>query len=309
MQLAIGDRLAIALLEAKGFSARDFRVFHPGGSLGASLKHVSDLMHKGETLPLAGLDLPMQDALVVMTQKSFGCLGIVDAAGQLVGVITDGDLRRHMGENLIRASTAEIMTRKPKFTAPDALASSALEMMNASRITALFVVEKGKPGRHRARSRPVARRRGVSLHLHCAPDRMTRHAMTAGSSVAPHSRIAVWIVDSTPSPPAIPAEPATLGRECAPPRQSATPRASRLGAAPGTFGYSGEQLAPLAFALRRLQLGQRRRRLHGGNRFARKHALQLRLQLVLGRCGGGQEFPRSRRRKSSTWKWLVPPSM
>jgi arabinose-5-phosphate isomerase len=145
MQLAIGDCLAIALLEAKGFSARDFRVFHPGGSLGASLKHVSDLMHKGETLPLAGLDLPMQDALVVMTQKSFGCLGIVDAAGQLVGVITDGDLRRHMGENLIRASTAEIMTRKPKFTAPDALASSALEMMNASRITALFVVEKGKP--------------------------------------------------------------------------------------------------------------------------------------------------------------------
>ena len=145
MQLAIGDCLAIALLEAKGFSARDFRVFHPGGSLGASLKHVADLMHKGETLPIAGLDLHMREALLVMTQKAFGCLGIVDDKGQLVGVITDGDLRRHMGENLINASTAEIMTKKPKFTAPDALASSALEMMNAARITALFVVEKGKP--------------------------------------------------------------------------------------------------------------------------------------------------------------------
>ena len=145
MQLAIGDCLAIALLEAKGFSARDFRVFHPGGSLGASLKHVSDLMHKGDALPLASQDLRMQEALLVMTQKAFGCLGIVDAAGKLIGVITDGDLRRHMGEDLIKATTAEIMTPRPKSTAPDALASSALEMMNASRITSLFVVDKGRP--------------------------------------------------------------------------------------------------------------------------------------------------------------------
>ncbi len=87
----------------------------------------------------------MQEALLVMTQKSFGCLGIVDGAGKLIGVITDGDLRRHMGEDLIKATTAEIMTPRPKSTAPDALASSALEMMNASRITSLFVVDKGRP--------------------------------------------------------------------------------------------------------------------------------------------------------------------
>lgn len=145
MQLVIGDCLAVALLEAKGFSARDFRIFHPGGSLGASLKHVSDLMHKGAALPLAGLDMPMQAALLEMTQKSFGCLGIVDEKGRLAGVITDGDLRRHMGEGLIRAKARDIMTTKPKTTAPDTLASSALEMMNSSRITALFVVEKSKP--------------------------------------------------------------------------------------------------------------------------------------------------------------------
>lgn len=145
MQLVIGDCLAVALLEAKGFSARDFRTFHPGGSLGASLKHVSDLMHKGDALPLAHLDESMQSALLMMTQKSFGCIGIVDDDGCLAGVITDGDLRRHMGETLLTAPARRIMTAKPKTTSPDALASSALEMMNSSRITALFVVEKGRP--------------------------------------------------------------------------------------------------------------------------------------------------------------------
>lgn len=145
LQLVMGDCLAVALLEAKGFSARDFRVFHPGGSLGASLKHVSDLMHKGDALPLCGPDVSMEKALLIMTQKSFGCLGIVDDKGKLAGVITDGDLRRHMGEGFIRAKTREIMTRKPKTTAPETLASSALEMMNSSRITALFVLDNGCP--------------------------------------------------------------------------------------------------------------------------------------------------------------------
>lgn len=145
MQLALGDCLAIALLEHKGFTAHDFKVFHPGGSLGASLKFVADLMHKGDTLPLVGEDTPMSAALVTMTQKAFGCLGVVDGKGRLVGVITDGDLRRHMGEDLLTARTADIMTKKPKATAPDMLASAALEMLNASRITALFVVDKGKP--------------------------------------------------------------------------------------------------------------------------------------------------------------------
>ena len=145
MQLAIGDCLAIALLESKGFTAHDFRVFHPGGSLGASLKHVSDLMHKGAELPLASPHDRMDAALVVMTTKAFGCLGIVDDAGHLMGIVTDGDLRRHMGGDLISRTTAEIMTRKPKTTSPDQLASAALEMMNASRITALVVVAEGKP--------------------------------------------------------------------------------------------------------------------------------------------------------------------
>ncbi|MFZ4805765.1 MAG: KpsF/GutQ family sugar-phosphate isomerase [Hyphomicrobiaceae bacterium] len=145
MQLTLGDCLAIALLEAKGFTAHDFKVFHPGGSLGAQLKLVGDLMHKDDRVPLAGEDEPMSQAIVTMTQKSFGCLGIVDGKGKLVGIITDGDLRRHMGRDLVHATTGEIMTRKPKSIAPEVLASSALEMLNSSRITALFVVVKGKP--------------------------------------------------------------------------------------------------------------------------------------------------------------------
>ncbi len=145
MQLAIGDCLAIALLEAKGFTAHDFKTFHPGGSLGASLKYVADVMHKADKLPLARDNEVMSKALVTMTQKSFGCLGIIDAKGKLVGIVTDGDLRRHMGEDLLSARVADVMTRRPKTAKPKMLVSAALEMINASRITALFVVEKGKP--------------------------------------------------------------------------------------------------------------------------------------------------------------------
>jgi arabinose-5-phosphate isomerase len=145
MQLAIGDCLAVALLESRGFTAQDFKMFHPGGSLGASLKYVSDLMHKDERLPLAPRGLPMGEALVIMTEKSFGCLGVVDGKGKLIGVLTDGDLRRHMGEKLLTATAGEVMTRKPKTISPTTLASAALEVINASRITALFVVDGGKP--------------------------------------------------------------------------------------------------------------------------------------------------------------------
>jgi arabinose-5-phosphate isomerase len=145
MQLAIGDCLAVALLEAKGFTAHDFKVFHPGGSLGAKLKFVADVMHTGDRLPLARDDAPMDQALVTMTAKALGCLGVIDAKGRFVGVITDGDLRRHMGTDLLSATTAEIMTRKPKTIASTLLASAALEQINASRITVLFVVEKGLP--------------------------------------------------------------------------------------------------------------------------------------------------------------------
>jgi arabinose-5-phosphate isomerase len=145
MQLALGDCLAIALLEAKGFTAHDFKTFHPGGSLGAQLKFVADVMHKGDRIPLALDTETMSSALVTMTQKAFGCLGVIDRKGRLIGIITDGDLRRHMGEDLLKATTGAIMTRKPKTVAPDLLASAALELINASRITAVFVVEKGKP--------------------------------------------------------------------------------------------------------------------------------------------------------------------
>ena len=107
MQLALGDALAIALLEAKGFTATDFKVFHPGGSLGASLKYVSDVMHKGDRLPLARETEVMSAALVTMTSKSLGCLGIVDAKGRLIGMVTDGDLRRHMGDELLTARPAK----------------------------------------------------------------------------------------------------------------------------------------------------------------------------------------------------------
>jgi len=145
MQLALGDCLAIALLEAKQFTARDYKVLHPGGSLGAQLKHVSDIMHKDDRLPLVPENMVMSEALVIMTEKSFGCLGIVDDAGKLIGMITDGDLRRHMGANLIKARTSEIMTRKPNTLPPNMLASAALEKFNALKRTQMFVVQASKP--------------------------------------------------------------------------------------------------------------------------------------------------------------------
>jgi arabinose-5-phosphate isomerase len=145
MQLALGDALAIALLEANGFTAHDFKVFHPGGKLGASLKFVADVMHTGDRLPLVGDSDNVAGALVTMTAKSFGCLGVTDGRGRLAGVVTDGDLRRHMGDDLLRKSVADIMTRGPKTVSPDTLASAALEIINSARITALFVVDKGKP--------------------------------------------------------------------------------------------------------------------------------------------------------------------
>lgn len=145
MQLALGDALAIALLEQKGFSASDFRIFHPGGKLGASLQHVSDLMHQGEALPLVTGERLMGEALLVMSSKGFGCLGIIDKNGELLGIITDGDLRRHMGDGLLARRAEEVMTRKPKTISPAMLASEALNLMNAAKITSMFVVEHGKP--------------------------------------------------------------------------------------------------------------------------------------------------------------------
>lgn len=145
MQLALGDCLAIALLESKGFTAVDFKALHPGGQLGARLKFVSDLMHKGDRLPLAGLDMVMSEAIVIMTEKALGCLGVVDGDGLLRGIITDGDLRRNMGDALLARCAGDVMTPAPKTVAPDLLASAALEIINSSSITALFVVEDGRP--------------------------------------------------------------------------------------------------------------------------------------------------------------------
>ncbi len=145
MQLALGDSIAIALLESKGFTALDFGVLHPGGQLGARLKFVGDLMHHGDHLPLTSADTVMSEAIVVMTEKALGCLGVVDNDGVLKGIITDGDLRRHMGDGLLVARAADIMTPGPKTVTPDLMASAALEVINSSSITALFVVENGRP--------------------------------------------------------------------------------------------------------------------------------------------------------------------
>ncbi len=145
MQLALGDALAIALLESKGFTASDFKAFHPGGRLGAQLKQVGDFMHSGEKLPLATTGMPMADVIITMTERSFGCLGILNEVGSLIGIVTDGDLRRNMAADLLEATAGDIMTPDPITVSSDTLVSVALEILNSSHITALFVVEGDKP--------------------------------------------------------------------------------------------------------------------------------------------------------------------
>src|SRR6202047_1550807 len=143
MMMALGDALAIALLERKGFSSADFQRFHPGGKLGRRLLRVSDIMHSGDTVPLIGPKAPMSEALLVMTAKSFGCVGVCGAQDELVGVITDGDLRRHMDDGLLSRTVTEIMHPNPKTIASGNLAAEALGLMNRFAITALFVVDEG----------------------------------------------------------------------------------------------------------------------------------------------------------------------
>src|SRR5215467_7993664 len=145
MQAAIGDALAIALLESRGFTALEFAKFHPGGKLGAMLKHTSDLMHTGDAVPIKPIGTVMSEALVEMSAKGFGCVAIVDARGLLAGIITDGDLRRQMRPDLMTQLVDDVMTRAPKVIERDSLASEAIETLNASKITTLIVTEANKP--------------------------------------------------------------------------------------------------------------------------------------------------------------------
>jgi arabinose-5-phosphate isomerase len=141
VMMAVGDALAIALLERKGFSSADFQLFHPGGRLGRRLLRVADIMHAGDNVPLVTPDQPMSEAILVMSAKGFGCIGVCGAGGALVGVVTDGDLRRHMDDRLLSRRVGEIMHRDPKTITAGQLAAEALRVMNHFAITALFVVD------------------------------------------------------------------------------------------------------------------------------------------------------------------------
>jgi len=145
MQLALGDALAVATLECKGFTAEDFRNFHPGGKLGKILLRVNEIMHIGDEIPLAKETDIMSHVLVVMTEKRFGSAGIVDDKGSIVGIITDGDLRRHMKNDLLQKPASEVMTKNPQTISPQMLAAEALMILNDKKRTQLFVVDGGKP--------------------------------------------------------------------------------------------------------------------------------------------------------------------
>lgn len=155
MMLALGDALAVTLLSKRRFSSKDFYVFHPGGNLGQSLLNVQDKMHRGDKLPLAHQDQKMGDVLLEMTSKGFGCAGILDDEGDLVGVITDGDLRRHMDSTLLTQKAKDIMTVNPVTVCPTALMANALALLQGKSITSLFVVEvveeilEGEKGKQR----------------------------------------------------------------------------------------------------------------------------------------------------------------
>jgi arabinose-5-phosphate isomerase len=144
MQMALGDALAVAMLKRRGFTEADFRQFHPGGRLGARLRRVRDLMHIGDAVPVAESGMGMDRAMVLMTEKRFGCLGVTGRDGALAGIITDGDLRRAMGPDLLNRPVDAVMTRAPRTIGPDALAAEALHAMNAHErpVTALFVVDQ-----------------------------------------------------------------------------------------------------------------------------------------------------------------------
>jgi arabinose-5-phosphate isomerase len=156
VMLVLGDALAVALMERRGFSADQYRDFHPGGSLGRALIRVSDLMHTGGEVPLVTDSTPMDRVLIAIAEHRFGCVGVVDKKGALIGIVTDGDLRRHMGRGILDRKAADVMTKSPKIAHADQLAAEALALMNEKKITQLFVLDaKGKS------KKPV----GI-LHIH-----------------------------------------------------------------------------------------------------------------------------------------------
>ena len=146
LQLLLGDALAIALLERRGFTSQDFKVFHPGGKLGAHLIPIGELAHTDGEMPIVPLGTLMSEAILVMSSKGFGVIGIVDAANHIVGIITDGDLRRHMAPDLLSRPVEEVMTPEPRVVEATRLAAAVMQFLEASRITVVFVVdEQGRP--------------------------------------------------------------------------------------------------------------------------------------------------------------------
>ncbi len=145
LQLVIGDALAVALLEARGFTPDHFRTLHPGGQLGANLMLIREVMHTGDEMPVVGLGTKLPEAMMMLSKKRFGCVCVVDDEGRLAGIVTDGDLARNLDRNLADTVVDDIMTRRPKTAKPQMLASTALAMLNDHHISALIVVDADKP--------------------------------------------------------------------------------------------------------------------------------------------------------------------
>ncbi len=145
MCMIIGDCIAIALLELRGFKSKEFKSLHPGGNLGKDLKNLSEVMHINKELPLATLNEKMSKALLTMTQKSFGCIGVVNQKKQIVGIITDGDLRRKLNSKFFEKKASEIMTKNPALADKNMLVGEAINLMNTKKITSLFICDKKRP--------------------------------------------------------------------------------------------------------------------------------------------------------------------
>ena len=145
MTMIIGDCVAIALLELRGFKSKEFKRLHPGGNLGKDLKNLGEIMHLKSELPLAKLDEKMSKALLTMTKKSFGCVGVINNNKEIVGIITDGDLRRKLNSRFFEKKSSEIMTKNPTLANKNMLVGEAINLMNTKKITSLFICDKKKP--------------------------------------------------------------------------------------------------------------------------------------------------------------------